>query len=62
VKATLAGRIRSMRPKGKLTFAHIEDGDGKVQLFLRVNEVGGSAILIFSTGCSTSVILSKRRA
>ncbi len=39
VKATLAGRIRSMRPGGKLTFAHIEDGEGKVQLFLRVNEL-----------------------
>jgi len=35
--ATLAGRIRSMRPMGKLTFAHIEDGDGKIQLFLRQN-------------------------
>ena len=30
VKVTLAGRIRSSRPKGKLTFAHIEDGDGKI--------------------------------
>ena len=40
VKVTLAGRIRSSRPKGKLTFAHIEDGDGKIQLFLRVNELG----------------------
>ncbi|MBL8090731.1 MAG: lysine--tRNA ligase [Anaerolineales bacterium] len=39
VKATLAGRIRSMRAGGKLTFVHIEDGDGKVQLFLRVNEL-----------------------
>ena len=40
VKVTLAGRIRSMRPKGKLSFVHIEDGDGKIQLFFRVNEVG----------------------
>ena len=40
VKATLAGRIRSMRAGGKITFSHIEDGDGKVQLFLRVNELG----------------------
>src|SRR5690606_31002809 len=39
VKATVAGRIRSMRAGGKITFAHIEDGDGKVQLFLRVNEL-----------------------
>ncbi len=40
VQVTLAGRIRSSRPKGKLTFAHIEDGDGKIQLFMRVNELG----------------------
>jgi lysyl-tRNA synthetase, class II len=48
VKATLAGRIRSMRPKGKLTFAHIEDGSGKVQLFLRVNEVGEANLDFFN--------------
>ena len=37
VRATLAGRIRATRAMGKLTFAHIEDGTGKIQLFLRVN-------------------------
>jgi lysyl-tRNA synthetase class 2 len=40
VKGTLAGRIRASRPMGKLTFAHIEDGNGKIQLFFRVNEIG----------------------
>ncbi len=40
VKATLAGRIRAARAMGKLTFAHIEDGDGRIQLFLRMNELG----------------------
>ena len=40
VQATLAGRIRATRAMGKLTFAHIEDGDGRIQLFLRMNEVG----------------------
>ncbi|MEK6753997.1 MAG: lysine--tRNA ligase [Chloroflexota bacterium] len=48
VKATLAGRIRSMRPKGKLSFVHIEDGDGKIQLFLRVNEVGEDRLAFFN--------------
>ena len=48
VKVTLAGRMRSSRPKGKLTFAHIEDGDGKIQLFLRVNEVGESRLEFFN--------------
>ncbi|MBI5841347.1 MAG: lysine--tRNA ligase [Chloroflexi bacterium] len=39
VKATLAGRIRATRAMGKLSFAHIEDGAGKVQLFFRINEL-----------------------
>ncbi len=40
LEATLVGRIRSMRPMGKLAFAHIEDGYGKIQLFIRQNDVG----------------------
>ncbi len=39
VKATLAGRIRGFRTKGKVSFAHIEDVDGRVQLFFRINEL-----------------------
>lgn len=30
----LAGRVKSMRPMGGSAFAHIEDGTGKMQLFL----------------------------
>jgi lysyl-tRNA synthetase class 2 len=37
---TLAGRIRGMRPMGKLAFAHIEDRSGRIQLFFRINELG----------------------
>lgn len=40
VAATLVGRIRSIRPMGKLVFSHIEDATGRVQLFVRANEVG----------------------
>ncbi len=47
VNATLAGRIRATRSMGKLTFAHIEDGSGKIQLFLRVNEIGQERLSIF---------------
>ena len=47
VKATLAGRIRATRAMGKLTFAHIEDGTGKIQLFLRINELGQEKISFF---------------
>ena len=36
----LGGRIRSIRTMGKLAFAHIEDGSGRIQLMLRLNELG----------------------
>jgi len=47
-KVILAGRLRSMRVMGKITFAHIEDGDGRVQLFLRADEVGKEALDSFN--------------
>ncbi len=48
IEATLAGRIRAVRPMGKLSFAHIEDGEGKVQLFFRVNEIGQDQVDLFN--------------
>lgn len=48
VKATLAGRIRASRAMGKVTFAHIEDGWGKIQLFLRANELGKEKLDFFN--------------
>ena len=48
VQAVLAGRIRAIRNMGKLTFAHIEDGAGKLQLFLRVNELGQERVDFFN--------------
>ncbi len=40
IHVTLAGRIRALRPMGKIAFAHIDDRDGRVQLFFRVNDLG----------------------
>ncbi len=48
IVVTLAGRIRSIRTMGKITFAHIEDGYGKIQLFLRANDVGEEALGLFN--------------
>jgi lysyl-tRNA synthetase class 2 len=48
LKATLAGRLRSMRPMGKITFAHIEDGEGQIQLFLRANDIGPDQLDLFN--------------
>jgi len=48
VKAILAGRIRATRAMGKLSFAHIEDVDGKVQFFFRVNELTQARVDFFN--------------
>ncbi len=40
LKLTLAGRLRAIRNMGKLSFAHIEDRSGRIQLFMRINEIG----------------------
>ncbi len=36
----LAGRLVSIRVMGKATFAHLEDGSGRVQIFIRQDDVG----------------------
>ncbi len=43
----LGGRLRASRIMGKLAFAHIEDGSGRIQLFLRINELGEEAMTLF---------------
>jgi len=48
VIVTLAGRIRATRPMGKITFAHIEDGYGRIQLFLRANDIGEDQLDFFN--------------
>ena len=39
-EVSLAGRIESWRPKGKVVFGHIEDESGRIQLYLRADELG----------------------
>lgn len=46
--AILVGRLRSMRPMGKITFAHIEDGEGRIQLFFRANDMSPEAFDLFN--------------
>jgi lysyl-tRNA synthetase class 2 len=48
VRATLVGRLRSLRPMGKITFAHIEDGEGRIQLFFRANDLGQEQLDLFN--------------
>ncbi len=40
IAAVVVGRLRSIRRMGKAVFAHIEDGTGRLQLHLRVDELG----------------------
>ncbi len=40
LKVRLAGRVRSLRPHGKTTFAHLEDRTGKIQVYLRRDVLG----------------------
>ena len=47
VNVTLAGRLRSLRVMGKIIFAHLEDSQGRLQLFFRVNEMGKDFISQF---------------
>jgi lysyl-tRNA synthetase class 2 len=49
VVVTLAGRVRAMRPMGKICFLHIEDIAGRLQLFFRVNNVGADAMKLLTT-------------
>lgn len=43
----LVGRVRSMRPMGKIAFAHIEDGSAKIQIFLSEKIVGAEKFKLF---------------
>lgn len=38
-KVVVAGRLRSLRPHGKITFSDLEDASGKIQLFFSQSEL-----------------------
>jgi len=44
---TVVGRLISIRLMGKVAFAHIEDGSGKIQLFLRLDDLGEESFELF---------------
>lgn len=41
-KVAVAGRLKSMRPHGKIAFADLEDESGKIQLFFSQNDLPGN--------------------
>lgn len=46
---TIAGRIMTRREHGKTTFCHIQDSSGKIQIYVRKDEVGDESYQAFST-------------
>ena len=48
VEATVVGRLRSIRKMGKTTFTHIEDGFGRLQLYLRRDDLGDERMALFN--------------
>jgi lysyl-tRNA synthetase class 2 len=42
-ETTVAGRLISRRHQGKTVFAHVRDGSGELQLYLRRDDVGQEA-------------------
>src|SRR4051812_7424808 len=47
IEVTVCGRIRAVRVTGKISFSHIEDGTGRIQLFIRQDQVGEETYEIF---------------
>ena len=43
----IVGRLVSIRVMGRSTFAHVEDGTGRLQIYLRQDEVGDEAYTLF---------------
>ena len=43
----LVGRIRAFRSHGGLTFCHIEDGTGRIQIFLKKDTLGEKSYQFF---------------
>jgi lysyl-tRNA synthetase class 2 len=47
IHVSICGRIRSIRISGKVSFADLEDGTGRVQLFIRQDAVGADTYDMF---------------
>lgn len=45
--ASIAGRMMTKRGKGKVGFAHLQDREGRIQIYVRKDEVGEEAYAVF---------------
>lgn len=46
-EVALAGRVMSLRRMGKAGFAHLADASGKIQIYVRVDQVGEELFTVF---------------
>lgn len=44
----VVGRIMSIRGHGKVSFAHLQDGEGQIQIYIRLDDIGEAQFEIFS--------------
>ena len=49
VKVRVAGRIMTKRRNGKISFMHLQDKDGQIQIYLRYDVLGEEAYDLFKT-------------
>ena len=47
-KISLAGRIMTLRPMGKISFGHIQDKEGKIQFFINEKELSKKEFELFN--------------
>ncbi len=47
-EVAIAGRVMTLRGMGKASFAHIQDGSGKIQIYVKEEEIGKEVYKLFS--------------
>jgi lysyl-tRNA synthetase class 2 len=48
INVTIAGRLMTKRVQGKASFAHIQDMNGQIQIYVRLDQVGEEQYEVFS--------------
>lgn len=48
ITVSIAGRLMSIRRQGKASFAHVQDGKGRIQIYVRKDRVGEEGYEVFS--------------
>ena len=60
--ATIAGRLVTKRGKGKVGFAHLQDREGQIQIYVRKDEVGEENYEIFKKADLGDFLVSKAKS